>query len=231
MTQEYIETRENEFFDFLNTYGPADPSTRGTEATESFTATAGQTVFNLASTTVKYVRGITNDGVFLRRGYDYKVDYPGLINPSLTTPRITLTTGAVINKVVAIKYHQGDNWFDMEYSRDSDIMPRVVMMFLTASQEYAGLGDLGQDGNAQFINATYQFEIRSLSAEQAKYITNRLFDMCNQVRQAILYKTNACIATDMTQINFDPDTNAYTWQFTVYIQWEVGFDKVTLTSY
>ena len=227
MTEEYIYERERDLLDYFrnNLTDPVNGggSPRGTTVTdESFIATAGQTVFTLANTLVKNVADtITVNGVTKKKGYDYNVQYGA--GSDATT--ITLFTGANLGEEVLITYYYGTAMVEREFSRTDATMPRVVMMFLTGSEEFVGLGDLLEDGDkGSYFNASFRFEIRDQYANRAREIASKAFNIPKKLRHANIFRVIISQSSDLQNFDFDPDKDAYVWQFTVTIQWDMKFE-------
>ena len=221
MTEEFIYERERDLLDYLrnNTVDPYSP-TRSTAVTETFTATAGQTVFPLTNVLVKNVRDtITVNAVTKRKGYDYYVTY----GEGNATTSVTLLTGALVGQAVVITYTYGSSIIEREFSRTDAKLPRIVMKFMDGSEDYAGLGDTLEDGLGSYFNVTYLFEIRAENVKQARELTSKLFNLCRKHRHACLFRNNASRAYDMQNFDFDPDKSCYIWMFAMDLQWEIIF--------
>jgi len=216
MTEEFFYQREDELYDWIaQNLVTADPL--GTNETDTFTATASQTVFTLTNKAVCYIKSVTVNSVLQKRGWDYTVTY-GDVNQDTV---VTMNTGVSVGLSVVIVYHITDTFFDREYSRATEIMPRIILIYLTASKQRAGLGDIMTGGVGTFINASYRIEVRSLNAQEARRLASEMFNMADKARHANLYKTVWTLGSDMQQLNFDPDKNAYTFQMTLDVKWQL----------
>lgn len=122
--------------DFIRTH-IVDPRARA-EATESdtSTATAGQTVFNISASvgTVSCVTGVTVAGVAKSKWLDYHWDYQN--------ERVTFYTGITLNDTVIITYKYGtQNWV---YSDKTDLklsanaFPRIAVFMVSGSGSRLG---------------------------------------------------------------------------------------------
>lgn len=221
MGEEYIYEREREFLDYLRN-NIVDPATRGTNVTnESFTATAGQTVFTLANTLVKNVADtISVNGVTKYKGYDYYVTY-GEGNHTTT---VTLRTGASVGNIVLISYHYGSSLIEREFSRNDTELPRVVVMFIMGDEDFSSLGDTMEYGKGSYFNVSYRIEIRDRYATRAREVTSKVFNQIRKMRHANLFRTNITRAGSIQNFDYDRDKEAYVWQFTAEIQWEICFE-------
>jgi len=220
MTEEYLFERERDFLDYIRN-NLDDPSDRGTDVTnESHTMVAGQTVITLRNAFVKNVaETITVNAVTKRKGYDYYVTY-GEGN-SATTVTLSAAPGAGI--IVTISYHFGPSMIEREFSRSDTQLPRVVMMFLTGSEEPAALGDYVEYGQGSYANMVYRFEVRSEYASQARELASKLYNLGQKMRQAGLFRTNITQSKDIQNFDYDIDKNAYIWQLSINVQWEIKF--------
>jgi len=221
MSEEYIYERERDLLDYLRN-NLTDPESRGTDVTdESHTATASQTVFILRNTLVKNVaETITVDSVDKRKGYDFTVQYGE--GRSATT--VTLGTGATVGDVVLISYHFGASMIEREYSRTDVLLPRVVMMFLIGDEDFAALGDLMESGKGSYFNVSFRIEIRDRYANRARVTASQAFNLFRKLRQATLFRTNITRAGSLQNFDYDRDKEAYIWQFTGDVQWEILYE-------
>ena len=224
MTEEYVYERERDLLDYFRN-NLTDPLTginaRGTDITETHTATAGQTVFWLNHTLVKNVADtITVNAVTKKKGSGYTVVYGEGKEPT----KVTLTAAANVSELVVIVYHFGSSFVEREYSRSDAKLPRVIMMFLTGSEEHAALGDYVESTKGSYHNASYRFEIRSKYATQARVLTSQAFNLGKKIRHANLFRTNITRVAEMENFDFDQDKDCYIWQFSLDIQWEIMFE-------
>ena len=225
MTEEYVYQRERELLDYFrnNLTDPTSPA-RSTAATDTFTATAGQTVFTLTNTLVKNVREtITVAGVTKRKGYDFSVTYGE--GSGATT--VTLNTGATLSDAVVVTYTYGSSMVEREFSRTDVTLPRVIIMHLTGSEEPAALnddmGDGTTSGQGSYFNVSFRVEIRDKYANRARTLASQAFNLGQKMRHANLFRTNITNSTDMQNFDYDIEKDAYIWQFTINIQWEIIF--------
>lgn len=225
-TEEYIYERERELLDYFRnqTTDPIATARSSITKTDTFTATASQTVFILKNTRVKNVREtITVDSVTKRKGYDYFITY-GAGNKVTT---ITLNTGASVDDEVIIIYDFGPSMIEREFSRSDAKLPRIVIMFLTGSEEPAALnddmGDGVTSGQGSYFNASFRIEIRDKYANRAREIASKAFNLGQKMRHANLFRTNITNSTDLQNFDFDIEKDAYIWQFTFNVQWEIIF--------
>jgi len=222
MTEEYIYEREREFLDYMRN-NLADPAARGTDITdESFTATAGQTVFTLGNALVKNIsETITVDGATKRKGYDFFVTY-GEGKTGTTT--VTLLVGATLDDEVLISYHYGPSMIEREWSRTDTVLPRVVIMFVQGEEDFAALGDIMDGQRGSYFDVTYRIEVRDRFANRARTTMSQAFNLIRKMRQTSLYRTNITRAGSVQNFDYDRDKEAYIWQFTADIQWEIMYD-------
>jgi len=227
MTEEYLDERERELLDYFRN-NLTDPESRGNTISESFTATAAQTDFYLSNNSVKNVadtitrlRGATT--TTLRKGYDYKVTY----GEGKDVTKIVLSTASTVSDVITIGYFYGPSMIEREYSRTDVQLPRVVMMFLTGSENFAAIGDYmdveGVGTQGSYFDATYRFEIRDKYATRARRLCSQVQNLCKKLRHDNLFRVNITRASDVQNFDFDMDKNCYIWQFSLEIQWEIMF--------
>jgi len=224
MTEEFFDQRERDMLDyFRNNF--TDPIDRGNTITETFTATAGQTEFNLRNTLVKNIADtITVDATTKRKGYHYTVDY-GEGNETTT---VTFNSAMIGGETVEITYYYGSSVIEREFSRDDSALPRVIFYFLTGTEQVAALGDyMNANGNGEkgsYHNASYRIEVRDRYASRARRLVSQLFNVPKKMRHANLFRVNIVLASDMQNFDFDKDKEAYIWQFNLDIQWEIMFE-------
>jgi len=217
MTEEYIYERERNLLDYFRN-NITDPTSRGTTTTYVTTGTGGQRVFTFPNTYVKNVADtITVSASTKRKGANYTVAYG--TGSASSTISFTANTGTG----VSIAYHYGTSMIEREFSRSDAKLPRIVIMFLTGSEELAGLGDSMESTRGSYFNASYRIEIRSKYADQARELSSQAFNLARKMRRAGLYRTLLTTATDMQNFDFDPDKDCYIWQFTLNVQWEITY--------
>lgn len=225
MTEEYIYERERDMLDYFRN-NLSDPENRGTTVTETFTVPllTTQTDFYLAQTLVKNVAdNILVNAVPKYKGYDFVVEY----GEGKEVTKIVLKTAATAGQVVSITYSYGPSLIEREFSRSDTQLPRVVVMFLTGTEDFAALGDymdvegVGQQGS--YFNAVYRFEIRDRYATRARKMASEVANLCKKIRHANLFRVNITRATDMQNFDYDMEKAAYVWQLSLEIQWEVMF--------
>ena len=220
MAEEYIYQREQDLLDYFRN-NITDPESRGSVRTETFTATASQTAFVLASVLVKNVATtITVDAVDKRKGHDFTVSYGE--GKKVTT--VTLGTGAGVGEAVVIEYTYGPSMIEREYSRSDAKLPRIIMMFLSGSEEFAGIGDTMLDGKGSYFNGSYVFEIRARYASQARQLASQAFNLGRKMRQDNIFRTYITQVSDLQNFDYDREKDAYIWQFTLDIQWDILFE-------
>ena len=112
-----------------------DPSTRGTAGSQTFTATAGQTVFSLTNNPVFNVKTVTVASVSKTYGSDYTVAM------TATTCVVTLTSGATLGQSVVITYHYSNTWiFTKDVRTDMEISNYPRIGFIPAGHSNEVLG-------------------------------------------------------------------------------------------
>ena len=220
MSEEFLYEREQDLLDYFRN-NITDPEERGVNYEETFIATAGQTKFYLTNTLVKNVGDtITLEGVTLRKGLHYSVTY----GEGKNTTFLTLVTGATLNDELVVSYHAGPSMIEREYSRSDAKLPRIVIMFLSGSEEFAGLGDAMEDGKGSYYNGSYVIEIRSRYASQARTLISQAYNLGRKMRHANLHRVIVTRVSDMKNFDFDREKDAYIWQFTLDIQWDLLFE-------
>jgi len=223
LSEEYIYQRERELLDYFRN-NLADPITsRFTATSDTFSSGSGSTQFTLTNTRVTNVADtITVAGVTKYKGSDYTVAYG---EPTSKSTTITLTTASGSGDAVIVGYSYGSAMIEREYARTDTTLPRVVMMFITGSEEYAGLGDSVEGAKGSYFNASYVFEIRDRYATRAREIASKVFNLGRKLRHANLYRVIITRAGDMQTFDYDREKEAYIWQFTLDITWDSLFDN------
>jgi len=220
MTEEYIYQRERDLIDYLRN-NLVDPINRGFDVVdEQFVATAGQTVFTLNNSLVKNVADtITVNSVLKYKGYDYTVHYGEGNN--VTT--VTLLAGASVGHVVKISYHYGPSMIEREFARTDTKLPRVIIMFIVGDGDFAALGDTMEYGYGSYFNVAFRIEVRDIFANRAREILSQTYNLFMKMRHSNLFRTNITNAGGVQNFDYDRDKEAYIWQFTGDIQWEIKF--------
>ena len=113
---------------------------------------------------------------------------------------------------------------EREYARTDTTLPRVVMMFLTGSEEYAGLGDTMETGKGSYMNASYIFEVRDRYATRARVLASKAFNLGRKLRHAGIFRVVISSSSDLQTFDYDREKEAYVWQFTLDIQWDSIFE-------
>jgi hypothetical protein len=111
-----------------------DPSSRGTNTTQSYTATAGQTEFVITTNYPFNVSSVTKNAVTLSFGTDYTFNYD--------TKTLTLTAGATVGDAIVISYHYSETWIFPDYPRQDlsiSSYPRICVSALAESDDVLGL--------------------------------------------------------------------------------------------
>lgn len=140
MTTINLQTIREELCLFLRNSDVLSVSVRGvtTITNESFTATAGQTVFTLAHALVRNVRSITVQAVNKYYLTDYTVNF--------TTGVVTLGVGATVGNTVLVTYDYGtSDKIYPDFPRDDltfQSYPRVGIELTSISTEPIGLGGM-----------------------------------------------------------------------------------------
>lgn len=221
MAEEYVYERERELLDYYRN-NLTDPETRRSiSTTDTFIASDGQTKFELKNTLVKNVADtIKVASITLRKGHNYTIVYGEGKNPTI----LLLNSGATLNDEVKITYCYGKAMIEREYSRTDVTLPRVVMMFLTGSEDPAGLGDCMNTGKGTYFNASYRFEIRDKYASRARELASKAFNLGMKIRHANLFRVIITNSSDMANFDYDIEKNAYIIQFTLDITWDLMFE-------
>lgn len=144
-----------------------DSKSRGTAATQSYTATAGQTAFVITTNYPLNITGVTKNAVAVAFGSGYTFNYD--------TKTMTLTTGATINDVIIISYKYGtDSWVDFKSPRldlNLDDYPRISVSSIARTNNVLGLN---QDG----MGTSFSFRIKIFMDNR-----NDVMDMVDTIRQ------------------------------------------------
>ena len=221
MTEEFIYERERDLLDFIRN-NLSDPENRGTDVVdEEHIAIAGQTEFTLENTLVKNVADLikVND-VEYRKGHYFKVEY----GEGKAVTKVIFNNPLSLNDEVKISYHYGESMIEREFSRTDVTLPRVIIMFMMGDEEFASLGDALEFGKGVYFNVSFRLEIRDKYANRARRITSEAFNLFMKMRHANLFRTNITSAGSLENFDYDRDKEAYIWQFTGDIQWELRFE-------
>ncbi len=217
MAEEYIYEREQELLDYFRN-NQVDPESRGKTLSQTFTATASQTEFWLNNVLVKNVAStITVAGVTKRKGTDFYVTY----GEGKKKTKVTLRVGASLNDAVIIEYTFGKSMIEREFSRNDVLLPRIVMMFITGSEEFVGLGDEMESSTGSYFNASYRFEIRDKYATRARVTASQMFNWGRKLRRQNLFRMNIARAYDLENFDYDKEKEVYIWQFSLDVQWDL----------
>jgi len=217
MAEEYIYERENDLLDYFRN-NQVDPEDRSKTFTDTHTATAGQTIFWLKNVFVKNVRDtITVDSVTKYKGTDYSVTY----GEGKNRTKLTLNTGATLADSVIIVYDFGKSMIEREFSRTDVLLPRIVMMFITGSEEFVGLGDAMEGSTGSYFNASYRFEIRDKYASRARIVASQMLNWARKLRRQNLFRVIVASASDLQNFDYDIEKECYVWQFSLDIQWDM----------
>lgn len=218
MAEEFVYERERDLLDYFRN-NIEDPINRSKTVTKVFTASASQTEFILPDPLVKNVADtIDKDGSTLRKGTHYTVEYgEGKFNKT----KVILNTAAEINDEITIDYTFGSSMLEREFSRTDTTLPRSIMMFLTGSEEFSGLGDEMENSTGSYFNVSFRFEVRDKYASRARRLTSQLFNLARKLRRQNLFRMNIARAYDMENFDYDPEKEAYIWQFSLDVQWDL----------
>lgn len=221
MTEEFFDERERDLLDYLRN-NIIDPENRGTDVVdEVHTATAGQTEFILTNVLVKNVADLIKlNDVNIRKGLHYKIEY----GEGKNSTKLILITPATLGDELKISYHYGESIVEREFARTDVTLPRVVLMFLTGTEDYAGLGDTLEYGKGTYFNVSFRVEIRDKYANRARKLTSQIFNLFMKMRHANLFRTNITKAGEVQNFDYDRDKEAYIWQLSGDIQWELRFE-------
>lgn len=220
MAEEYIYERERDLLDYFRN-NATDPDNRSKIVTdETHTMTVGQTEIILNKTLVKNVADLIDvGGSSKRKGKYYTVEY----GEGKAITKVNLVAAATGGEVIKITYMFGPSFIEREYSRSDAQIPRVIIAFLTGSEEFAALGDYMESAKGSYFNASYSFEIRDKYATRTRQLASQIFNLGRKLRHANLFRTNITQVTELENLDFDPDKDCYIWRFNLDIQWEIMF--------
>lgn len=132
----------------------SDPAVRGTDRTDTFVATAGQTLFTLTQAKVNHITSVVINSSAKKYGSDYTFD----LGNASTAGTITLTTGATISDSVVITYHYNGTWVYPDFPKKTATMPRISIMDITHVGEPVGMGCYGSSSGMS-DRETFKIEI------------------------------------------------------------------------
>lgn len=219
--EEYIDERERDLLDYIRN-NISDPENRSVFVeNESFTASEGQDTFILEHNFAKNVADkiLVND-VAIRKGYNYRVEY----GQGSDVTKVILSSGLSAGDELKISYNYGSSLVEREYSRTDVKLPRIVVIFLMGDEEIAGLGDHLEYGKGSYFNVAYRIEIRDKYANRARRLASQAFNIFRKMRHDNLFRVNITMASGMQNFDYDRDKEAYIWQFTADLQWELRFE-------
>jgi len=219
---ETLRTREKELINTLRS-AIVDPELRSTKHIQTFTATAGQTVFTLLDTQVKYVTSVTVAGTALYIGNQYTL----ALGEGTDLSTVTLKTGATLSDAVIITYYFGPTILYEGFQRLDSALPRMSMILNGANSEFVAIGENGEmgGGKQKYWNANYQIEVRSSYASQLKDLLNDLSNAIDQIRQNTprQYKTLKIETDRLVNYDFDNQLRLYRGRVFFTVKWIVNF--------
>jgi hypothetical protein len=218
-----IRDRESEMVTYLrNTI--ADPSTRGTSKTDTFSATAAQTVFTLTQTLVKNVVSVTVDGVAKYNGYAYNTSY----GEGTAVSTVTLLTACTVSQAVVITYKYGVVMIYEGMQRDDVALPRIAIISPNLTPDFMSIGEDGGSGGGHwvFLDGQYVAEVRSRYAKQCKDLLNTTFNALNQFRQQTPQPYMVIISRvqSIQPLDFDNELRVYRGRIVFTIRWMHKFN-------
>jgi len=177
MTTANVQKLKEELVVFLRNSDILSTTERGvTTKTDTFTATAGQTVFTLTQTVARNIRSVTVNAVSKSAYRDYTTSY----GASVTT--VTLGTGAGVGEPVVIVYDYSAGtvekiWPDYpELTFLVDNTPRIGFDFTAHRTKILGIGDANWLSDALVTIKVYDKSIKTidsyLSTIRSKIKTN-----------------------------------------------------------
>lgn len=223
MTTDSIRTREVEILNFLRC-NMTDPNARGSSKTDTFTATAGQTVFTLSIGLVKYITSVTVAGNTQYVGYNYSMNLGE--GSDLTT--ITLKVAATLGQIVTVSYVYGDTMIYEGFQRLDSELPRISIINQNSTPEFMSIGEDGgyqEGGKYIYYNSYYVAEIRSRYAKQMKTVMHEFSNLIHRYRQNTPqpYMTIIVNVVSMNSFDFDQELRLYRAQVVYMCKWIVKF--------
>lgn len=216
-----IFTRETEFINYLRN-NLTDPLSRGTSKTDTFTATAGQTVFTLTQTLVKNIVSVTVNATPIYIGYNYSVSF----GEGTSSTTVTLNTASTVGDTVIIIYKYGTSMVNSGFQRLDSELPRIAVIPMSRNTEFLSIGETGSDtGKWSYKNCTYNIVVRSRFAKQYKDMMDDVENKINAYRQLTPqpYRTIITIHNGTTPEDFDNDLRLYQGIVSVTIKWLMKF--------
>jgi len=220
---ETLRTREKELINWIRS-GLVDPESRGTNETDTFTATANQTSFELTNTKVKFIDSVKVNSDYKYIGYHFTLN----LGEGIEKSQVIFKSGLAAGDIVTIKYHYGQTMLYEGFQRLESSLPRMSMILNGATSEFIAIGEngeMGSGGKQKIWNASYQVEVRSNYAAQLKSLLNELSNLMDNLRQnnPQLYKT--LIITDVRYNNYDFDNQLRLYRGRVFftVRWIVNF--------
>lgn len=213
--------REIELLTFLRNTIP-DPSTRGTIATDTFTATNLQTAFTLTNILVKNIISVTVASTAKTIGYQYTVSY----GEGSASTIVTLNTGATVGDTVIISYKYGSVFVYSGFQRLDSELPRISIIPTAKQPIMMSIGEQS-NGTSKWIyyNCQYRMTIRSRFASQVKSLSESAWNAINLYRQTTPYPYNMieCTIGSINPEDFDNELRLYSCDCTFTIKWQIKF--------
>lgn len=165
-------------------------SNRQSNDTQSYTATASQTVFTITDNTpIVCINEVTINTIKIYKYIDYDID--------LDNNKIILTNGATLNDTVVIDYDYGSNWCFPDKPLDSlsyTSYPRISTILLTESERQRAMSD-----DFYYKNMTLQIDVIGFKEQLCNYETEYIegIDVVNVIARDILTQLKTKWRTEM----------------------------------
>ena len=162
-----------------NAANDANLANRQSNDTQSYTATASQTVFTITDNTpISCINQVTINATKIYKYIDYDID--------LDNNKITLKTGATLSDAVVIDYDYGGNWIFPDKPLDSlsyTSYPRVSVILLTESQRQRAMSD-----DFYYKNMTLQIDVIGFKDQLCTYDSSSIegTDVVNAIGRDIV---------------------------------------------
>ncbi|TRZ83629.1 hypothetical protein D4R86_00395 [bacterium] len=221
---DYLIDREREMWNYLRV-NMTDPSSRGTATTDTFSSTAGQTVYTLTNYLVKQITSVTVNGSASYNGHNYLVSYgEGKTGSTTLTFRVSPGVGTD-NVVIAYKY--GKSMLNEGFAREDSELPRINIIPTDINQEYVSIGENSDGATSAWIyyNCTYRTTIRSRYAKQLKTLYDEFSKLINTYRQSTPqpYKTIEPRVQRIIPQDFDNELRLYQAEVIFTVKWMIKY--------
>lgn len=220
-TIDLVKARE-EIMIFLRNSDILSTTQRGvTTKTDTFTATAGQTVFTLSSYTVRNIRTVTVQSVAKKAYFDYTPSYN-----TGSASSIVFLTGLTLNDAVSITYDYSSGTAEKVWPDYPQLMylptdcPRLGFDFISMRTKPIGIGTTGWLTDA--LVRVKAYDIGTYRTIDAFFTTLRSALMTSQ---KAFYHFQVAHPPEMSGIIIHPELSKTVFERSMDIELRFGFES------